>query len=563
MTLGLLSVIKTLAFWIGAFCLAQSLWKCFKSWRSATALAFSGSILIGLSCLLPGLTPIKSGLVGIPVALPLMPSEFLLTAVFGALSLSPIVAMVSALTKAERTKALLWAGLWITLALVWAWVGMHSTTKFRIKTGVIDLNASSALLLAALAVSGTLSMSYVMHKAQASQRAKAFATHIGLAIGSIIFGLPLVWMLDSSFRTDGQMASEHGIAWIPTIRDEVIYSDPAKPYYSTALHGHHLEGVPLRTLANGMIQLEIRRPFSLIGQTAEVLQSNLTEIPQAEPVVFIRTPNGQRMGLDLETLQDNRHRVHILNQPGPDLIVDAAKLTPSTHPGIRWQNYAESLEFLPSEAAYGLVYLQNTLIIVGLSVVGAVFSSAIVAYGFARLKFIGNKFLFGVLVSTMMLPSAVTLMPQFMIFRELGWVDTLTPLWIPAFFAGAFNVFMLRQFFAGVPIELDEAAKLDGCSVPKTFWSVTLPQIKPALVTIAIWTAVASWNNFTGPLIYISSPRNMPISYAVQLFQSSRSDDPALLMAFVTISVIPIVLLFLFAQRYFLQSAATSGLGGR
>src|ERR1019366_5726587 len=117
-----------------------------------------------------------------------------------------------------------------------------------------------------------------------------------------------------------------------------------------------------------------------------------------------------------------------------------------------------------------------------------ILSSALVAYGFSRLRFPGKNALFIVLVSTMMLPAAVTMLPTFLIFRQLGWIDTLYPLWVPSFFASAFNVFLLRQFFMNIPMELEDAAKIDGCSYAKTFWSVMLPQIKPALAVIAIWT---------------------------------------------------------------------------
>lgn len=167
------------------------------------------------------------------------------------------------------------------------------------------------------------------------------------------------------------------------------------------------------------------------------------------------------------------------------------------------------------------------------------------------------------LLSTMMLPGAVTMLPTFLIFRTLGWIDTLYPIWVPSFFASAFNVFMLRQFFMQIPMELEDAAKIDGCSYWRTFWSVMVPQVKPALAVIGIWTTLGAWNNFIGPLIYINSPEKMPIAYALQLFQSDRGTEAGLMMAFTTLSVMPVVLLFFVAQKYFIEGVTLSGLGGR
>ncbi len=171
------------------------------------------------------------------------------------------------------------------------------------------------------------------------------------------------------------------------------------------------------------------------------------------------------------------------------------------------------------------MYLKNTLLIVILRG-GNHPGSAIVAYAFSRMQFPGREPLFAVLLSTMMLLAAVTLLPQFLIFRSFGWIDTLLALWVPAFFGSAFNIFLLRQFFLQIPMELEDASKIDGASYPRSFWSVMLPQIKPALAVIAIWTFMGAWNNFMGPLIYINSPENMPISYALQLFSSDRGAEP-------------------------------------
>ncbi|RYG34341.1 carbohydrate ABC transporter permease, partial [bacterium] len=213
--------------------------------------------------------------------------------------------------------------------------------------------------------------------------------------------------------------------------------------------------------------------------------------------------------------------------------------------------------------AYGLRSLLNTLIIAGLSVAGTVLSSSLVAYGFARLRWPGRDWIFGLLLATMMLPDAVTMMPRFLTFRSLGWIDTLNPLWVPSFFASAFNVFLLRQFFMGIPREMDDAAKIDGCGPFTTWWRVMLPLVKPALAAVAVMTFLGSWRDFMGPLIYISSPEKMPLSYVLQLYNSAHGGEPGLLMAATTLVVLPVVVLFFFTQRYFVEGVALTGMGGR
>ena len=232
------------------------------------------------------------------------------------------------------------------------------------------------------------------------------------------------------------------------------------------------------------------------------------------------------------------------------------------HP-VLWRNYPDALNFLPRDSDFGLLNLVNTLIIAVMSVLGTVLSSSLVAYGFARLRWPGRDWLFGVLLATMMLPDAVTMMPRFLIFRELHWIDTLYPLWVPSFFASAFNVFLLRQFFMGIPQELEDAAKIDGCGPFGTWWRVMLPLVKPALAAVTIMTFLGAWKDFLGPLIYISSPEKMPLSYVLQLYNASHGGEPGLLMAATTLVVLPVVVLFFFTQRYFIEGVSLSGLGGR
>ena len=232
------------------------------------------------------------------------------------------------------------------------------------------------------------------------------------------------------------------------------------------------------------------------------------------------------------------------------------------HPAV-WKNYPDALAFLPPTSHFGLVNLGNTLVIAIMSVIGTVLSSSLVAYGFARLRWPGKDLAFGLLLATMMLPDAVTMMPRFLIFRQLHWIDTLYPLWAPSFFASAFNVFLLRQFFLGIPKELEDAAKIDGCGYFTTWWRIMIPMVKTPIAAVTIMSFLNSWKDFLGPLIYISSPEKMPLSYLLQLYNSSHGGEPGFLMAVTTLVVLPVIVLFFFTQRYFVEGVSLSGLGGR
>ncbi|MBI3910909.1 MAG: carbohydrate ABC transporter permease [Armatimonadetes bacterium] len=233
----------------------------------------------------------------------------------------------------------------------------------------------------------------------------------------------------------------------------------------------------------------------------------------------------------------------------------------------RWQNYPEALRFLeialPVGTMYGLRFVGNTLLVTAPFMALVLASSSLVAFSFARLRWPGRDALFGVLLATMMLPAAVTMIPTFLIFKSLGWVDTLRPLWVTGAFAGAFNVFLLRQFFLTIPTDLEDAAKIDGCGYFTIYARVMLPLIKPALAALAIMIFLGTWNDFMGPLIYISAPERMTGTYALHLFRSQNTTEWALLLAASTMWTLPVVVLFFFTQRYFIQGITLTGMGGR
>lgn len=209
------------------------------------------------------------------------------------------------------------------------------------------------------------------------------------------------------------------------------------------------------------------------------------------------------------------------------------------------------------------LYARNTLILVVLSLIGMVLSSAIAAYGFARIQFPGRRAMFAVCLATMMIPFPVIMVPSYMIFREVGWIGTFLPLWVPAWFGSAFNIFLLRQFFMGIPRDLEESAMLDGCSRWGCFWRIMLPLAKPAIAVVALFHVLAVWNDLLGPLIYLSHQDQFTLSLGLQFLQSRSGDTPwNQLMAASTLIALPVVALFLMAQRTFVRGVATAGLKG-
>ncbi len=223
---------------------------------------------------------------------------------------------------------------------------------------------------------------------------------------------------------------------------------------------------------------------------------------------------------------------------------------------------AENYRAVLSDATVNFpLYMRNTIVVAGLSMVGMVLSSAIVAYGLSRLKWRGRGAVLALVLGTMMIPFPVIMLPQYIIFKQLGWIGSLKPLWIPAWCGGAFSVFLLRQFFLTIPKELDEAAAVDGCSSWGTFWRVILPVSKPALAVVALLHFVFTWNDFLGPLIFVNHRDHFTLALGLQLYQSQAGNTPwSLLMAASTMVVLPVLIVFVAAQRFFVEGVAAQGL---
>ena len=223
---------------------------------------------------------------------------------------------------------------------------------------------------------------------------------------------------------------------------------------------------------------------------------------------------------------------------------------------VEWGNFRRAWTELPFPTFVG-----NTVFITACATFGQIFSGSLVAYGFARFSFKGKNALFYLMLSTMMLPSQVTMIPVFLLWRQLGLIDTFAPLIVPAFFGGgAFTIFLLRQFFMTIPRELDEAAMIDGANPLTIWWKVLLPLARPALITTTLFSLVGHWDDFMGPLIYLNSMEKYTVSIGLRLFQDMYGTQLELLMAASLIHILPMIALFFVAQRYFVKGIALTGL---
>ncbi len=193
---------------------------------------------------------------------------------------------------------------------------------------------------------------------------------------------------------------------------------------------------------------------------------------------------------------------------------------------------------------------------------GQLFSCSVVAYAFARLKWPGRDISFGLVLSTMMLPAQVTMIPVFLIYRYLGWYDTLQPLWVGSLFGSAFFIFLLRQFMRTIPGDLEDAAKIDGCTFFGLYWRIILPLMKPALAAVAIFSFMNAWNEFMGPLIYLNDQRLYPLSLGLYQFRIEHAADYGMLMAASALMIIPVVIIFFLAQKHFIQGVQLTGMKG-
>lgn len=606
MDASVLFLIGTLALWIGGYQVLRGVFLALRAFLIEPALvrpgvlnkaaiaAGSGAILMLISLGIPkDLGRKVEATQWIPLVWVYTPIAgwMILISVF--MVIAKLIQWRTALTPEEAVEKLKQLGAWAVVGILgFVWLN-HMKWEIDILRGALPFNPTGLTAFVVLALATVWIMVMADRFVKSRGAATKLATHAVLLVGCFVFGVPFAWMLSTSFKEERDIANSDGLVWIPKVQFTHPFDDPERPYVEAIYDGRPVRALVDSELGDGRLLLDIERPYALRGRRFEVRKEDTKKLLRdqfvwettleggefTKPVV---QPNGRLAATDnrrvvvaftVRDQEDGSRLLRVLDkvpltgevQPeaGREFTRKPEEVQPHRRQGLRWENYTDAMEWMPLEANYGLRYLQNTLTMVIMSVIGTVISCALVAYGFSRLRFPGRNQLFSVMLATMMLPGAVTMLPSFLIFRQLGWIDTLLPLWVPAFFAGAFNVFLLRQFFSTIPMELEEAARIDGCSYFRTFWQVMLPQVKPALAAISIWTFMGAWNNFMGPLIYISSPENMPLAYALQLFSGDRGTDAQLMMAFATMTVMPVVLLFFFAQRYFIEGVQLSGLGGR
>jgi ABC-type glycerol-3-phosphate transport system permease component len=222
---------------------------------------------------------------------------------------------------------------------------------------------------------------------------------------------------------------------------------------------------------------------------------------------------------------------------------------------VQWSNYVEIFDIGPVWA-----WIYNSSWITAVSVVTRTLSSILVAYGFARFNFPGIRVLFLLLLSSLMLPGHVTIIPRFLMFRDWGWLDTFWPLVAPNFFAAAFSVFLIRQFLMTLPRELDEAAEIDGATSWDILWRLLIPLSKPVIATVAVFTFIDQWNEFFEPFIFLSTPQKLTLAVGIRWFRTQYDTQFHLMMAISVVAVLPIIVAFLFTQKYFIRGIALTGL---
>ncbi len=284
------------------------------------------------------------------------------------------------------------------------------------------------------------------------------------------------------------------------------------------------------------------------------------------PLYNVKTPEGikQYAALKIES-----GVAYFVDPANPDVVIPTelqqgtervAQLVEEM--SFRWQNFPDAMNrgSRPGVGANFWVYFKNSLIIAFFTIIGTLVSNTPVAYAFARLKFPGRDILFVVILATMMLPFQVTMIPIYLLFNDtLGWGDTFLPLIVPAFFANAWDVFLLRQFFKTIPEEMCDAARVDGANEWQIFTQIVLPLSRPVLATITVFTFLYAWNDFTGPLLFLHSPRNFTMALGLQDFQGQKTIIWNQLMAAATVFTLPIIVAFFFAQKTFIQGIKLTG----
>jgi len=290
---------------------------------------------------------------------------------------------------------------------------------------------------------------------------------------------------------------------------------------------------------------------------------------RTESPKYIATDQWAEVLVQLPSADDRRlipHRYLRLADVGPSDVTDPGKmkvtveLNRSGRAEAMWAKGTENYRKAFNEVPFWR-YFKTSVFLVAVNIIGTLLSCSLVAYAFARLNWPGRDLCFLLVLATLMIPPQVTMIPSFVIYKHLGWYNTLAPLWVPnALAVNGFAIFLLRQAFKGIPRDLEEAAKIDGCSHLRIWWHVMMPLVKPTLAAIAIFTFMFVWNDFMTPLIYVNDQRLYPLALGLFSFMAGRENQFTLIMAGSMIMTLPVIITFFFAQRYFIQGVAMSGM---
>ncbi len=412
------------------------------------------------------------------------------------------------------------------------------------------------------------------------KKLKSVPIYVALIAVSLLFAFPFYWVIASSLK------SVPGInltppSFLPSERLTVDLSDPTPGKVFESNGSNWLLLAKSTSLLDSQtksgayyLQLNGSKPSQLVAwlpddavKAAQLPQKNI-----AMAAVPVDDVSGKRKALVAKMVRQTPtgfDELIFTASPKSGEVSSVHVVKNGVHHEIRFfsahvDNYAKALK--GPEASIGghssgfLLFMRNSLLIAGMAVLGQIFSSSLVAYGFSRLQFKGRDALFVVLIATLMVPSQVTLIPLFTIYKTIGWVDSFLPLMVPQFTAGAFNVFLIRQFMLGFPRELDESAELDGAGPWRIYRNIIFPNCTPVLIVVGLFTFVAAWQDVLGPLIYLDNPDFRTVSLGLEYFRSPYVDNRPLLMAGAVLSMLPVAGLFLIAQRYIMSGIVTTGL---
>lgn len=286
---------------------------------------------------------------------------------------------------------------------------------------------------------------------------------------------------------------------------------------------------------------------------------------QSLPLYIVSPPDSEPRELALVNVSEGQGTYVNPNDPSEVIQTRARYAEPVLTVQFQWHNFADAMNrgARPGMNVNFWTYFKNSSIVAFFTIIGTLFSCSLAAYGFARIRWPGRDLVFIIVLSTMMLPFQVTMIPLFLFFTEtLHWGNTFLPIIVPSFFANAFDIFLLRQFFRGIPEEMLDAARADGASEFRVFWSIVLPLSKPVLATIAIFTFLWAWNDFLGPLLYLNSPEKFTLALGLQDYQGQRNVAWNQLMAASVVFTMPVMIAFFFAQRTFIEGIKLTGSKG-